>query len=109
MNHNTESKKDYAGQRRARWEKRPDIKRSSDTQLAAAAIEAIECLTTVPLDSIKIVTRNGWLHLEGTLYWESQRTTVEDVTRHLPGVLGITDTIAIKPCVPWHMESRTVL
>jgi len=67
-----------------------------DGELAAAAADAIEVLTTVPQETIKVTARHGWLHLEGTLNWQHQRTTVEDVTRHLPGVQGVTDAIIIQ-------------
>jgi len=82
--------------RAVRWVKRPELKHSADTQLAAAAVNAIECLTTVPTDSLRVFTRDGWLHLEGTVNYDSQRTTIEDVTRHLPGVLGLIDSITIQ-------------
>jgi len=66
-----------------------------DTKLAAAAVDAIEWLTTVRQETIKVTARNGWLYLEGTVNCQSQRTTLEDITRHLPGVQGVIDTIKI--------------
>lgn len=82
------------------WVKRPNTGHLADAALAAAAAEAIEWLTTVPQETIKITAHNGWLYLEGTVNWCSQRTTVEDVTRHLPGVRGVIDSITIDavPC-----------
>jgi osmotically-inducible protein OsmY len=67
----------------------------ADTDLAAAAADAIETLTTVPPETINVTARNGWLHLGGSVNWPHQRTTVEDVTRNLPGVQGIIDSIII--------------
>jgi osmotically-inducible protein OsmY len=97
MNSHTELKGELCSHRRGRWVKKPDNRRVADSQLAAAAVDAIECLTTVPLESIKVSTHYGWLHLQGSVNYESQRSTIEDVTRHLPGVLGLTDTITIRP------------
>ena len=77
------------------WVKRPDMTWSADTDLAAAAADAIEVLTTVPPESIRVTARNGWLYLEGKVDWQQQRTIVEDVTRHLPGVKGVIDSISI--------------
>jgi len=54
---------------------------SVDTDLAAAAADAIEVLTTVPAESIKVTARSGWLYLQGELESRHQRTIVEDVTR----------------------------
>jgi osmotically-inducible protein OsmY len=90
------------------WVKRPNTGQLADADLAAAAADAIEWLTTVPQETIKISARNGWLYLEGTVNWRSQRTIVEDVTRHLPGVQGVTDSITIN-AVPAQTAARTLL
>jgi len=45
------------------WVKRPELSRSTDSDLAAAAAEAIEVLTTVPRETIKVTAQDGWLHL----------------------------------------------
>jgi osmotically-inducible protein OsmY len=77
------------------WVKRPNISRLTDSELVAAATDAIEVLTTVPQESLKVTARNGWLHLEGTVHSGHQRTILEDVTRHLPGVQGVIDSVSI--------------
>ena len=97
MSAHLEPRKDNLTKQHTPWVKRPDPSQSADADLAAAAAEAIEWLTTVPQETIKITARNGWLYLEGTVNWQSQRTTVEDVTRVLPGVRGVVDSIAINP------------
>ena len=73
--------------------------RSLDTNLAEAATDAIACLTTIPQETITITARNGWLHLEGTVSYRHQRTILEDVTRNLPGVRGVTDWIIIEATI----------
>jgi osmotically-inducible protein OsmY len=78
------------------WVKRPNINRRADADLAAAAVDAIEVLTTVPQESIKVTAHNGWLHLEGTVSGRHQRTILEEVTRQLPGVQGVTDSTTIE-------------
>jgi hypothetical protein len=84
------------GNRHTRWVKRPDIYRPPDEDLAAIAANAIECLTTIPTETIKVSARKGWLHLEGTVAWRDQRNTLEQVTRNLPGVHGVIDSIAVQ-------------
>jgi osmotically-inducible protein OsmY len=95
MSAHSEPKTESFGKQRTRWVKRPDLSRSTDADLAAAAADAIEVLTTVPPESIKVTARNGWLYLEGEVDWRHQRIIVEDVTRHLPGVRGVIDSITI--------------
>jgi osmotically-inducible protein OsmY len=76
--------------------KRRKVGARSDTELAAAVTEAIDCLTTVPLDRVRVRARDGWLHLEGSVNWDRQRTTLEEVTRPLEGVRGVTNSIMIQ-------------
>ena len=84
------------GKRYTRWVKASADNGALDAELAAAAAKAIECLTTVPPESIRVTARNGWVHLAGTVNWGHQRALLEDVTRSLPGVQGIIDCIAIE-------------
>jgi len=82
--------------RHNRWVKRPEIHRPADEDLAAAAANAIECLTTIPPEMIRVTARKGWLHLEGSVNWPDQRNTLKQVTRHLPGVQGVIDSLIIQ-------------
>jgi osmotically-inducible protein OsmY len=76
--------------------------------LAKAAREAIEWLTTVPLEGLQVTARDGRVKLHGRLQWRHQRNTVEDVVRHLPGVKGVANLIEVQP-PPGTMESRAPL
>jgi osmotically-inducible protein OsmY len=104
----SELKKDGLTKRHTPWVKRPNRSQVSDEELARAAAEAIEWLTTIPQGRIKVIARNGWLHLDGTVDRLHQRTTLEEVTRHLPGVKGVIDSITIN-AVPTQAELRTLL
>ena len=108
MSGHSELKSDGSAKGRRPWVKRPNLSQLTDKDLAAAAADAIEWLTTIPQETIKVTARNGWLYLEGTVDWRHQRTTLEEVTRHLPGVQGVIDSIRIKS-VPTQMETSTVL
>ena len=108
MSAHLELKKDDLTKRRTPWVKRPKLSQLTDMDLAAAAADAIEWLTTVPKDTIQVTARDGWLYLEGTVDWRHQRTIVEEVTRHLPGVQGVIDSIRINS-VPTQMEARAAL
>jgi len=95
MSARSEIKRDGIAKQHTAWVKRPDMSRLADMGLAAAASDAIEVLTTVPPESIRVTARNGWLYLEGNVEWRHQRTIVEDVTRNLQGVKGVIDEITI--------------
>ncbi|HWX18556.1 MAG TPA: BON domain-containing protein [Candidatus Binatia bacterium] len=82
--------------------------RSDDTALATAAGEAIKWLTTIPQDAISVSAHDGWLELDGKVNWRHQRITVEDVTRNLPGVKGVINSIRIQSD-PVFSDVRAVL
>jgi osmotically-inducible protein OsmY len=75
----------------------PEARRRTDAEITAAALDAIKWVTTVPVDSIKIVVRAGRLTLEGMVEDESQKKVVETVIRHLPGITEITNLVTAKP------------
>jgi osmotically-inducible protein OsmY len=79
----------------------------SDEDIAIAAVKALENNVSVPNDSIKVVVRDGWIKLEGEVEWQYQKDAAERAVRYLPGVLGMTNLIKIKPRVsPDDLKSK---
>lgn len=76
--------------------KLPERQKCTDADIENAAYNAISWITTVPTESLLITARNGRLKLEGTVETWSQRNAVEDVVRHLGGIVDLTDLIKIK-------------
>ena len=79
--------------------KLPDSSRLTDSDIAAAAVNAIKAITTVPQDTVKITVHDGWLTLEGTVDGWHQKSAAEEAMRNLAGVKDVTNLIAIKPKV----------
>lgn len=80
--------------------------RRSDTEIALAIEHALKWNTVVP-DKITVMVDKGWVTLQGEVEWDYQRRSVEDAVRHLMGVVGISNDIAIKPRVaPTDIEKR---
>lgn len=77
--------------------KPPKIHQRSDTEIAAAIEHVFSWSTPVPREKIEILVDNGWVSLSGELDWNFQRIAVERMIRPLKGVVGITDTISLKP------------
>jgi len=69
----------------------------TDTDIAQAAIHALQWKTTVPDERIKLSVSKGWITLEGEVDWHYQKESAEEAVRHLLGVRGVVDQIAIKP------------
>ncbi len=68
-----------------------------DSDIAAAALDALRWNVTLPKDKVKVTVAKGWLTLQGDLEWDFQRRAAFDAVRNLRGVRGVTDNIAIIP------------
>ena len=75
----------------------PALSRRTDSDIAAAAVHAVEWIGTVPADAVKVTIRNGWLSLEGTVQGWRQKSAAQEAVHNLAGVKGVTNLIEIKP------------
>jgi osmotically-inducible protein OsmY len=79
--------------------KLPDFMRHTDTDIAAAASNHLVWSSKVPMDSVKVMVREGWITLEGEVEWWYQKDAAENLVRHLRGVKGVSNLVSIKPQV----------
>lgn len=79
----------------------------SDTDLAVAAVRALEWDVLVPHEGITVRVADGWITLEGEVEWQFQREAGHRAVRHLLGVRGVTNLImlAVKPA-PTDLKRR---
>jgi osmotically-inducible protein OsmY len=73
----------------------PSSHQRTDSEITAAATEAINCITTVPTETIKLAAKNGWLTLNGTLDNWQEKEAAENAVHHLAGIVGVTNDITI--------------
>jgi osmotically-inducible protein OsmY len=73
------------------------VRERTDTQIAHAAVSALEWDDEVPSDAVKVQVENGWVRLEGSLEWQYQKNACERAVRYLTGVKGVSNMITIKP------------
>lgn len=69
----------------------------TDTDIAQAATLAIQLDSRVPSDRVKVVVKHGRITLEGEVDFYDQKAAAESVVRHLAGVTGVTNSIAVAP------------
>lgn len=74
----------------------PGSYRREDEAIASAIITAFKWNVQVPDDVIKVKVSKGWVTLTGEVEWEYQRTAAENAVKTLSGVIGVTNSIAIK-------------
>ena len=68
----------------------------TDTDIAAAAVRALEWDAFVPISKLDVTVSKGWITLKGEVEWEYQRSDAERVVRRLTGVKGVTNLITVK-------------
>jgi len=71
----------------------------TDSDIAAAAVHALEWDAGLPAEKIHVTVSKGWVTLRGEVEWQWQREEAERVVRRLTGVTGVTNLITVKPRV----------
>jgi osmotically-inducible protein OsmY len=71
----------------------------TDPEIARDAVHELQSHIGIPADKIKVTVRHAWITLEGTVGWQYQRVLAESAVKKLPGVIGVTNDIAVKPSV----------
>lgn len=79
----------------------PGSYKRTDQDIATAALSALTWDFEVPKDKVKVLVKNGWITLEGTVDWRFQKNAATRCVRYLMGVIGVTNEITIKPTVRW--------
>jgi osmotically-inducible protein OsmY len=69
----------------------------TDNEIAQAAVSALKWNTSVPADRVTITVRDGQVILRGRADWQFQKEAATRAVRHLMGVRGVTNHIAVEP------------
>jgi osmotically-inducible protein OsmY len=78
---------------RARY---PYDKKTEDDEIAKRAVAMLEWDVSVP-QTVTVTISKGWITLEGEVTWQFQRMAAEQDVRKLSGVIGVINSIVIKP------------
>ncbi len=74
-----------------------ELGQRTDADIARSAQNILSWTSSLPADAVKVLVEDGWLTLSGDLEWQYQRQAASDAVRHLPGIIGVSNQIAIKP------------
>jgi osmotically-inducible protein OsmY/prolyl-tRNA editing enzyme YbaK/EbsC (Cys-tRNA(Pro) deacylase) len=77
----------------------PGTSARSDSDIARAALSALEWDVWAPEQRIVVTVNDGWVKLEGTLDSQHQKLAAERVVRPLTGVKGVTNLLKVTPIV----------
>jgi osmotically-inducible protein OsmY len=70
-----------------------------DEDIVKRAVQVLAWDVGVPHDRLKVKVEKGWVTLSGHVDWYFQKHNAESCVRRLHGVLGVIDSITIKPPV----------
>ena len=85
----------------------PSIDQRPDPDIARDAVASLKAQLPLSHENIKLIVKDGWLTLEGTVEWQYQKTTAENAVRKVKGVKGVTNVISLKPKVePTDIQRR---
>ena len=73
----------------------PGDARRTDTDLAFAAVRALEWDVQVPRHTVTLRVSDGWITLEGQVEWQFQRQAADRAVHHLFGVRGVNNQITL--------------
>tara|TARA_R110002051_G_scaffold26108_6_gene63089 strand:- start:85 stop:753 length:669 start_codon:yes stop_codon:yes gene_type:complete len=76
--------------------KYPSSLDKSDTEIAKAAVDALEWHSSVPNDAVIVKVENGWVTLSGAVKWAYQKYSASNAVKDLVGVKGVSNSISIK-------------
>lgn len=71
----------------------------SDTEIAAAAVNALKWNISVPENKIEVKVENGWVYLTGEVLWDFEKNAAKRAVESLTGVHYVVNNIALKNTV----------
>ncbi len=77
----------------------PDQPKTKDDEIAKRALDILRWDSLVPPSGIQVVVDKGWVTLTGNVDWQYQRKAAEEDIRRLNGVIGVANSITIRPVV----------
>jgi len=77
----------------------PGAAERTDTDLAAAVVNALRWDAGIPAGKLDVTVSQGWVTLKGEVEHGFQKRDAERAIRYLSGIRGITNLIAVKPSV----------
>ncbi len=77
----------------------PAIDQRPDPDIARDAVAALKSQLPISHEKIKVIVKDGWITLEGSVEWQYQKTTAENAVRKIKGVKGVTNVIQLRPAM----------
>jgi osmotically-inducible protein OsmY len=77
----------------------PVIDQRPDADIVRDAVSALKTELPYSSENIKVIARDGWITLEGTVEWNYARERAESAVKRVRGAKGVSNSITLKPKV----------
>jgi len=77
--------------------KLPGDSEFGDTEIARAAVNALDWNASVPRGRVRVIVAHGWITLEGTVQFHYERVAADYAMRGITGAKGVTNLISVTP------------
>jgi len=85
----------------------PSISQRPDPEITRDVVAALKADLPYSYESMKVLVRDGWVTLEGSVEWNYQRNRAEQAVRRVRSVKGVTNLISLRPTVaPAEIKSK---
>jgi osmotically-inducible protein OsmY len=85
----------------------PVIDQRPDPDIVRDAVQTLKTELPYSSENIKVVAKDGWLTLEGTVEWNYARDRAENAVKHVRGVKGVANLVTLKPKVaPYEIRRK---
>ena len=87
----------------------PTSSERNDTDIAAAAVRALEWDAMININELDVTVSTGWVTLKGVVNWAFEKHDAERVVQRLTGVRGVVNLLTIKMQVaPAELKQKIV-
>ena len=78
----------------------PVFNQRPDPEIARDAVAAVQSELPYSSEHIRVIVRDGWLTLEGSVEWNYAKERAERAVRRVRGVKGVVNLVQVSPRVP---------
>src|SRR5258707_10206796 len=75
----------------------PGFAERTDTDLAAAVLNALRWDAAIPTGKVDVTVSQGWVTLKGEVEYAFQKRDAERAVRRVSGVRGVSNLLTVKP------------
>jgi osmotically-inducible protein OsmY len=86
----------------------PTAEERPDPEIVRDAVAAIKTQLPYSWQNVKVIVKQGWITLEGSVEWNYERERAERAVRNIKGVRGVGNLLRVQPKAPAEELKRRI-